>query len=427
MSNSPLLGVFGAPQFIVESGSGSILRDIDGKEYIDMLGGIAVNTLGHANKEIAETIYQQALKVSHHSNFFTNPSTLSLGTKILDLAKAPRGSKVFFANSGTEAVEAALKIVKKYANSDSFAEKLRKIGKTIPTEGKPARILALINSFHGRTCGALSITYKAKYRDPFAPLIPNVEFIETNNLDVLEMAFSDLSAEKKGPVVGMFVECIQGEAGVKPLFVQFLARARELTKKNGALLVIDEVQTGIGRTASWFAHQNEVLFPGIKIQPDIMSMAKGLGAGFPIGGIVTFGDEVSNILTPGSHGTTFGGNPLATTVALKNLEIIERDNLLDNAYKVAELAAKVVTDFNNPEIVELRGAGCLLALEFKCDGYTSADIQKGCLGNGLIVNAVNENSLRLAPALNIELDTVEKALNIINDVVKDLAEKGQTK
>jgi acetylornithine aminotransferase len=297
--NTAYFKVFGTPQLSVLKASGSVVYDTDNKEYIDFLGGIAVNVLGHANQELADALYSQALTVSHVSNFFTTENKVSLAKSLKTLADLGEGSGVFFTNSGTESIEAALKIVKKHG-------------------GPNGKILALTHSFHGRSLGALSITHKPQYRQPFAPLIPNVEFIEPTIADL-----EDVFATPSTPIAGVFIECIQGEAGVKPVSSSFIKRARELTRENNALLVIDEVQTGVGRTGKWFAFEH--VLDGDN-RPDIVTLAKGLGGGFPIGAVIA-NKKANETLVPGNHGTTFGGNPLAMSVAEKVLEIIERDDL----------------------------------------------------------------------------------------------------
>jgi acetylornithine aminotransferase len=398
-----VLGVFGKPQLVVSPGLGSEVWDENNKRYIDLLGGIAVNSLGHCHPQIVEEIGKQAGQIIHHSNFFTNQKTVQLAQKLLEISKAPKDSKVFFTNSGTESNECALKIVKKH----------------LPQ----GRIIALSRSFHGRSLGALSITSKEQYRSPFEPLIPNVQFIEANNLDQLELTFSDLSIERDGPIAGMFIECIQGEAGVQPLSAQFIARARELTRRHNALLVIDEVQTGIGRTGTWFSFQNPAVVASAHIEPDLITIAKSLGAGIPIGALIANGKQSANILTAGNHGTTFGGNPLVAAVALKNLEVIESEGLLQRSSEIAPYIARKVLDFNSDKIVEIRGAGALVGLQLKPSdscSHPAVKVAEMCLQNGVIVNAVTSDSLRFAPAYNIDVDLLDEALNVVFENISNI-------
>ena len=276
-----VLGVFGRPALVLDRGEGCWVWDVDGKRYLDLLGGIAVNALGHNHPAVVSAVSKQAGEALHVSNFFTTRAQIELAERLLRLAQAPEGSAVFFTNSGTESIEAAIKLARR--------------------TGRPG-LVALEGSFHGRSTGALALTHKAAYREPFAPLLPGVAFVPPGDIDALRAAVD----ESTGAVV---LEPIQGEAGVRPLDTAYLEAAREITRAAGALLVVDEIQTGIGRTGRWFDHQRA------DIVPDAMTLAKGLGGGVPIGALVTFGPENSGRLSPGQRGTTFGGNPLAAATA----------------------------------------------------------------------------------------------------------------
>lgn len=393
---------FGKPKLVVQRAFGSRLTDVDGREYIDLLGGIAVNALGHAHPELLRTINVQASQMMHVSNFFTTEPQVKLAKKLAELVDLATGidgapgknnARVLLTNSGTESVEAALKIIKEHANASTGKGKI----------GPKGRILALNHSFHGRTLGALSVTSKEKYRTPFNPLIPNVEFIDPT-IPALKKAFAD----KSKPVAGIILECIQGEAGVVPIPVQFIQEARKITKNNGALLVVDEVQTGVGRTGRWFA------FERAGIVPDVVTLAKGLGGGFPIGAVIAL-NGTSEILEPGDHGTTFGGNPLACSVALKVLEIIEGERLLQNARSSFDAIVDTFENLENPYIKDIRGKGLLVGIELKTKkGAGSVEVAAKCLENGLIVNNVNESTIRLAPALNITPAELHQGLRILN-------------
>ncbi len=375
-----LLGVFGRPQLVLTHGVGSQVYDADGRAYLDLLAGIAVNALGHAHPALVEAIAQQAQRMIHVSNFFTTAAQVELAERLLALAQAPEGSAVFFTNSGTEAIEAAIKAT-------------RRTGRT--------RMVAAEGCFHGRSTGALALTHKAAYREPFAPLIGDVVHIPYDDADALRAVFADDAA----PVGALFLEPIQGEAGVVPASHSYLKLARELCTRHGALLVFDEVQTGIGRTGAWFAHQ----LAGVT--PDVMTLAKGLGGGVPIGAMLTFGPETTGLLSPGQHGSTFGGNPLACAAGLAVLRTIEDEDLLGNARLVGDKLAAGVRGLAHPRIAEVRGEGLLLGIGLRDEG--AADLAARLLSAGVIVNAPNPRTLRLAPSLLLsaaEADTFVEAL-----------------
>ena len=374
-----LLPVFGTPQRVLARGEGCRVWDTAGAEYLDLLAGIAVNTLGHAHPAILSALSKQAQTLGHVSNFFATAPQIELAEKLLQLAEAPAGSGVFFANSGTEANEAAFKIARR--------------------TGRP-RILALTNSFHGRTMGALAITSKEAYRTPFEPLPGGVEFIEAGE----ERALAEALAP--GDVAAVFAEPIQGEAGVRALSPQYLQALRRLTREHGTLLILDEVQTGMGRTGHWFAHQ---AVPGL--QPDVMTLAKGLGGGFPIGAVISYGPEVHDLLQPGQHGTTFGGNPLASAAALAVIGTILEDGLLAHVRDVGEELTREILALEHPLIQEVRGTGLLLGIGLNAPIATQ--LVAAALEAGFIVNAPDASTLRLAPPLVItpaELTTFTAAL-----------------
>ena len=362
-----LLPVFGRPQKVLARGEGVHVWDTDGKQYLDLLAGIAVNALGHAHPALLSAITKQAETLGHVSNFFASAPQIELAEKLLELSAAPAGSGVFFANSGTEANEAAFKIARR--------------------TGRP-RILALKNSFHGRTMGALAITSKEAYRTPFEPLPGGVEFIEAGD----ERALAEALAP--GDVAAVFAEPIQGEAGVRALSTQYLQALRRLTRDHGTLLILDEVQTGIGRTGHWFAHQ---AVEGL--QPDVMTLAKGLGGGFPIGAVISYGPEVHDLLQPGQHGTTFGGNPLASAAALAVIGTILEDGLLAHVRDVGEELTREVLALEHPLIQEVRGTGLLLGIGLSAPIATQ--LVAAALEAGFIVNAPDASTLRLAPPLVI--------------------------
>jgi acetylornithine aminotransferase len=329
-------------------------------------------------------VSKQAEAAIHISNFFTSEPAIQLAERLLRLSRAPAGSGVFFANSGAEANEAAIKLSRRTGRS---------------------RIIAMEGSFHGRTTGAIALTHKAAYREPFEPLIPDVHFVPPGDADALRAAVDDRTA-------AVFIEPIQGEAGVREVAADYLRLARELTRAHGALLVIDEIQTGIGRTGDWFAHS------AAGIQPDAMTLAKGLGGGVPIGALVTFGADTTGLLTTGQHGTTFGGNPLACAAALAVLDTIERDHLLDNTTRVGSL----LDDVRIEGVSTTRGRGLLRAIELS--GIPAPLAMEAAREAGFIVNAVTPTALRLAPPLIIteaELDGFLTALPAILETARSRA------
>jgi acetylornithine aminotransferase len=351
---------------LLTRGEGSNLWDSDGKRYLDFLAGIAVTSLGHAHPVFVDAVSQQAATLAHVSNYFATPPQLALAARLKRLAGAGIDGRVFFSNSGAEANEAAFKLARLHGGS-----------------AKP-RIIALENGFHGRTMGSLAMTAKDSMRAPFEPMPGGVEHIPAT-VEALEQAIDDR-------VAAVIVEPIQGEAGVLELPDGYLAAARSLTLAHGALLIVDEIQTGAGRTGAWFG------FSHAGITPDAITLAKGIGGGFPIGALVTYG-AASELFTPGSHGSTFGGNPLATAVADAVLGEIERAGLVDNAARRGAELREIIEGIGSPLIAEVRGRGLLIGVGL------SAPVASGVVAaaqeRGLIVNAANPETVRIAPALTI--------------------------
>ncbi|MCM3907724.1 acetylornithine transaminase [Trueperella bernardiae] len=357
-----MMNAFGDPQLVIDRGEGVYVFDEEGKRYLDLLAGIAVNALGYAHPAITRALTEQAGKATHVSNFFATAPQLELAGVIQrmlsDDGYVGASARVFFCNSGAEANEAAIKMARLH---------------------KPrGTIIALKGGFHGRTLGALSITHKPAIREPFEPLGGNVLFIDPT-IEALEAAFDD-------DVAAIFVETIQGEAGVVPLEGDFLRRARALAERFGALLVVDEVQTGVGRTGRWFAHS------GI-VKADVITMAKGLGGGVPIGAVVGI-EKAGRLLTPGSHGTTFGGNPLACAAA--NAVVGEVAGLFEHVRATGEW----LRGHLEARGFEVRGAGLLLGVVVE----NAPALQTELLEKGFIVNAPNATTIRLAPPLIITQD-----------------------
>ncbi|MBP3036935.1 acetylornithine transaminase [Arthrobacter sp. zg-ZUI100] len=425
---SSLMGVFGTPQRVLVRGNGCTVWDADGKEYLDLLGGIAVNALGHAHPFLTSVISSQLATLGHVSNFFTSPTQVALAEKLLALSGAPAGSKVFFANSGTEANEAAFKLARRNTG-------------TVSPDGavQRTRIIALDGAFHGRTLGALALTAKKAYREPFEPLPGGVEHVPFGDVEALRTAVDYT-------VAAVFIEPIQGEAGVRPLPEGYLQAAREITAAAGALLIVDEVQTGIGRTGKWFASEG--------VLPDAMTLAKGLGGGFPVGALITFGETTSSLLSAGQHGTTFGGNPVATAASLATLHVIESSGLLAQVRDMgAHLRAALAAV---PGVAGVRGEGLLIGFDLDTDtapapaggtaGTAPAPAPDGgtaavataaavapapaavaaALEAGFIINATGPHTLRLAPPLILTRDQADSFVNALPGILAAARATGTT-
>jgi acetylornithine/N-succinyldiaminopimelate aminotransferase len=378
-----LMGSAPPPTAVLVRGEGCYVWDSEGNRYLDFLAGIAVNSLGHAHPVLVDAVSRQIATLAHISNYFASPSQIELAERLKRISGAGDRGRVYFGNSGAEAIEAAIKLAR-----------LNR-GRT--------RILALTNAFHGRTMGSLSLTAKASMRDPFLPLLPGVEHIDAT-IEALEAAIDD-------SVAAIFVEPIQGEAGVVELPAGFLERARELTSEHGVLLIIDEIQTGAGRTGTWFSFQQK------GIVPDAIAVAKGIAGGVPIGALITFGDT-SELFQRGQHGSTFGGNPLATTAANAVLGEIERAGLVEAAILKGSRIRMGIAGAGSPLVAETRGAGLLIGV-----GLTKPvahEVVRAAFALGLIVNAASDSSIRIAPPLIVsdaEIDeftsTFTKALEAV--------------
>ncbi len=381
---SALTGVFGMPSRVLVRGEGVHVWDADGTRYTDFLGGIAVNSLGHAHPALGRAVTEQLGTLGHISNLFTSEPQIDLAERILALADAPEGSTVFFANSGSEANEAALKLARRHGHADP--------------SGRRTRVLALEHSFHGRTLGALAMTWKPAYREPFEPLPGGIEFLPAGDTAALEAAVDET-------VAAVIIEPVQGESGVHGWPAGYLQAAREATRRHGALLVFDEVQSGTGRTGTWFAHQNPaVTGQDPAVVPDAMTLAKGLGGGIPIGALVSFGPEVSRLLTAGQHGTTFGGNPVATAAGLAVLETLVAEGLLDHARTLGARLAEGLRAVDG--VTEVRQFGLLIGVDLAVpagstepDGGLAPAVVRAGLASGYLLNATGPATLRLAPPL----------------------------
>ena len=380
-----VMNTFGPPQRVLVRGEGSYVWDADGRRYLDLLAGIAVNALGHAHPLLVSAVTAQLATLGHVSNFFATPPQIALAERLLDLLHAPPGSRVFFCNSGTEAVEAAVKLTRRTGRS---------------------RLVAAEGAFHGRTLGALSLTAKPAYREPFEPLPGGVVHVPFGDDDALAAAVDT-------GVAAVVLEPVQGEAGVRPAPPGHLAHARRVTRDAGALLVLDEVQSGVGRTGAWFAHQHPHIGggPDGPVVPDAVTLAKGLGGGIPVGALVAFGEPAATLLAPGQHGTTFGGNPVAAAAALATLHVVERDGLVAHAAAVGGRLREGVLATGHPLVAGVRGEGLLLAVQLAAP--VAARVAAALLDLGFVVNAVTPDALRLAPPLVLtaeQADTFVAAL-----------------
>jgi acetylornithine aminotransferase len=362
---SALMNAFGAPRLVLTRGEGAHVWDADGREYVDLLGGIAVNALGHAHPAIVGAVTAQLQTLGHISNFFASAPQIALAEKLLDLVDGKVDGrhvdgKVFFANSGTEANEAALKLT-------------RRTGRT--------HLVAMEGSFHGRTMGALALTSKQAYREPFEPLPGEVTFVPYGDADALAAAVTDRTA-------AIVVEPVQGEAGVVVPPAGFLAAARAVADEHGALLWFDEIQSGMGRTGHWLASQPS------GVTPDIVTLAKGLGGGFPIGACIGLG-RAASLFEPGNHGTTFGGNPVACAAALAVIRTIEDERLLERTTVLGQkLRDGLAAD---PRVAEVSGAGLLIGVVLSEE--KAAEVAAAALRAGFIVNNATPGRVRLAPPL----------------------------
>jgi acetylornithine/N-succinyldiaminopimelate aminotransferase len=388
-----LMPNYGLPPVALVRGQGCRVWDADGRDYLDLFAGIAVSALGHAHPALTSAVSLQVAALAHTSNLFLHEPEIDLAERLLALlggSAGPANARVFFANSGTEANEAAIKLVRRYW------EKQNK------KEARPVYV-ATENGFHGRTMGALALTGKASIREPFGPFGIEVRFVPYGDADALRAAV--------GPdCAAVFLEPCQGEAGVVPPPPGYLRAAREACDAAGALLVVDEIQSGIGRTGHWFAHQAE------GITPDVLTLAKGLGGGLPIGACVGFG-PYGSVLGKGDHGSTFGANPVACAAALAVLTTIESDGLLANAAAAGTQLASGIGAMSHPLLTGVRGQGLWLAAVLAEDA--AVDVEAAARRAGYLVNAVQPDAIRLAPPLIIGPGEIADFLGALPDIFND--------
>jgi acetylornithine/N-succinyldiaminopimelate aminotransferase len=380
---NPLLFVDGAGMYVI---------DEKGDRYLDLLSGIGVNALGYGHPAVTRAIEQQSRKLVHTSNLYYHTGQAELALRLTEKSGMDRA---FFCNSGTEAWEAALKLARAYSTLK------RSEGHTMGT-----KFLALDNSFHGRTMGAVSTTSKDKYREPFQPLVPGVEFVRFNDVDHLRASFSN-------EVCAVLLEPIQGEGGIRPVSQEFFATARELTHSTGALLIADEIQSGLGRTGKWFAYQQ------FGIQPDVTTLAKPLAGGLPLGAMLC-SEEASHGIHAGLHGTTFGGGPLACAVAIAVIDTMEQDGLLNNIeqtgayfkHQLHELAGA------HESVVDVRGMGLMLAMDMESTELAKKIVAK-MLEQRILINRTSDTVLRFLPPYIIGREHVDMAIAALNDILSE--------
>ncbi|MBQ0923802.1 acetylornithine transaminase [Saccharopolyspora endophytica] len=376
---------YGTPKLTFVSGSGAELTDADGKTYLDFVSGIAVNALGHAHPAIVQAVSEQVAKLGHVSNLYVHELGLTLAERLLELAGVAGQGRVLFCNSGAEANEAAFKIAR--------------------LTGRP-KIVATQGGFHGRTMGALALTGQPAKQEPFAPMPAGVVHVPYGDVAALESEVDDNTA-------AVFLEPIQGENGVVVPPEGYLRAAREIASRNGALLVLDEVQTGIGRTGSWFAFQRE------GVTPDVITLAKGLGGGLPIGACIGIG-SAADLLHPGQHGTTFGGNPIVCAAALAVLDTIASEGLLDHVEQVGKDLVSGVQALGHPLVREVRGAGLLVAI-----GLTeavAAKVAAAAQERGYLVNPIQPDAIRLCPPLVVRGEQVQRLLTDLPELLNAASE-----
>lgn len=378
--NDAMQNNYGTPSLVLVKGKGIVVVDADGKKYLDFLGGIATNILGHAHPAIVKAVSHQIDTLGHVSNFYAHPHVVELAEKLKSFT-GDSDAKTFFAQSGAEANEAALKLS-------------RRTGRT--------RIVAAQGAFHGRTMGALSLTGQPSKREPFLPLLKGVKHVEYGDLEAMRRAVNRKTAM-------VIIEPIMGEAGVVVPPPGYLQGIREICDATGALMVMDCVQTGMGRTGDWFGYE----YSGIT--PDVITLAKGLGGGLPLGAMIALGAS-AYLFQPGDHGSTFGGNPVTTAAALAVIKVIERENLMVAAVKHGNYLLEEIAQMQG--VKEVRGAGLLIGIEF--DSEIATKIMIDMRAHGVLINAATPNTVRIAPALNVTTAQTAKFVEILRKVLSDV-------
>jgi acetylornithine aminotransferase len=377
--NSVVQNNYGTPSIALIKGKGIVVTDADGKVYLDFLGGIATSILGHAHPAIVKAVTKQVSTLGHISNFYAHPNAITLAEKLVAMTGEEK-AKVFFCQSGAEANEAAFKLS-------------RRTGKV--------RVVAAQGAFHGRTMGALSLTGQPSKREPFLPLIKGVKHVPYGDIEAMRKAISRKTAM-------VIVEPIMGEAGVIVPPADYLQQLRAICDDKGALLVIDAVQTGMGRTGDWFGYE----YSGIT--PDVITLAKGLGGGLPLGAMIALG-KAADLFQPGDHGSTFGGNPVTTAAGLAAIDVIESKELLNKVKQQGDFLIQEIALI--PGVKEVRGAGLLIGVEL--ESLKASDIATAMRDGGVLVNAANATTIRIAPALIVTDVQIKKFISIFRKVISD--------
>ena len=377
MEKKYLMHTYSRPGFVIDYGKGCYVFDKNGKKYIDLVSGLATCPLGHGNKELANAVKKQIEKLTNPSNLYYSEQQVLLAEKLVKLSKL---DKCFFSNSGTESAEAAIKLVRKYTK-------------------KPG-IISTKHGFHGRTFGGLSATWKEKIRQPFKPLLSNFKHVDYGNAAAVEKAIG----KNTGAVI---VEPIQGEAGIIVPPKGYLKNLREICDKHGILLIVDEVQTGCGRTGKFFAYEHE------NIKPDIVMLAKGLANGIPIGATIAK-EEIASSFKSGDHGSTFGGNPVACAAANFTLDYIAKNKLIANAEKQGKYIVEKISSLNFENVKEIRGKGLMIGIGVKAN---AKEIVKKCNEKGLLINSPEDNTLRFLPPLIIDKNLIDEAIKILRKII----------
>jgi acetylornithine aminotransferase len=383
-----MMNNYGTPPLALASGDGAVVTDVDGKSYLDLLGGIAVNILGHRHPAVIEAVTRQMDTLGHTSNLYATEPGIALAEALVGLLGADASARVFFCNSGTEANEVAFKIT-------------RLTGRT--------KLVAAQGAFHGRTMGSLALTGQPTKQAPFAPLPGDVTHVPYGDVAALEAAVDDRTA-------AVFLEPIMGEGGVVVPPPGYLIAAREITAKHGALLALDEVQTGMGRTGAFFAHQHD------GIAPDIVTLAKGLGGGLPIGACIAIG-ATADLLTPGLHGSTFGGNPVCAAAALAVLRVLADDDLISRADILGKALHDGIESLRHPLVDHVRGRGLLCGIVLSAEA--AKHVEGAAREAGFLVNAAAPDVIRLAPPLVITEVQVDEFLGALPNVLDTASEAAQ--
>jgi acetylornithine/N-succinyldiaminopimelate aminotransferase len=390
LESKVLLATYDRYPVLLRKGSGVYVYDHKGRRYLDFLSGIGVNALGYGHPSITKTMARQAKLLVHTSNLFYNEYQGKLAAVLTRISGMDRA---FFTNSGTEAWEAAMKVARAYAKANA-------------PEGSEAkwRFLVLEHAFHGRTFGSVSATHKEKYRLPFEPVVPGVEFVKFNDIADLEKKFDS-------SVCAIGFEFVQGEGGIRPVSREFAQRARELATANKALLIADEIQSGLGRTGKWFAYQHYV------VKPDMVTLAKPLAGGLPLGALLVT-EDVAGCIHPGMHGTTFGGGPLTCAVALQVIKVIERQKILKHAQQTGDYMVSKLQQMQRyyPAIKEVRGMGLMIGLDLASPELAKKTFQH-LLDHGVIINRTDETVIRMLPPLIIKKKHADEVLKLLDQVL----------